>query len=233
MIVAVHQPNYAPWLGYFRKMALADRFVFLDDAAFSKGSVTNRVRILENGRPVWLTVPAKPPIGTPIRAVMPSQPDWPVRHLSRLQNAYRAAPAFDAVWPDMTALYDGLAALDLAEANRVLILRLAERIGVSVRWKRASELDPDPESAGDDRLLALIGASGGVTAYLSGRGGAKYQDDAKFDAAGIAVVYNDYTPPAYPQAGTRGGFEPGLSILDAVFHVGWDGVKPLLDLPGT
>src|SRR5690606_21435204 len=44
-LVAIHQPNYAPWLGYFHKLAQADVFVFLDDAQFSKGSYTNRVQV--------------------------------------------------------------------------------------------------------------------------------------------------------------------------------------------
>lgn len=91
MIVSIHQPNYAPWVGYFRKIAGADHFMFLDDAAFSKGSVINRVRVLEKGKPTWLTIPAKPSLGTAIQDVAIGQVDWPERHLSRLFNAYRGA----------------------------------------------------------------------------------------------------------------------------------------------
>ena len=46
-IVAIHQPNYLPWLGYFHKIAAADIFVFLDDVPFSKGSYINRVKTFE------------------------------------------------------------------------------------------------------------------------------------------------------------------------------------------
>lgn len=227
--VGIHQPNYAPWLGYFRKMALCDHFVFLDDVEFSKGSVTNRVRILENGSSAWLTIPAKPASGTTINAVDPSQPDWPERHLSRLRNVYRKAPAFRSVWPDMEALYDGLAGLSLAQANKSLVLRIAEKLGIETDWSVASDLDPESGQAADDRLIVLLSKVPGATTYLSGRGGRKYQNDDKFEAQGITVAYNDYEAPHYPQAGTE-EFVPGLSVFDAAFQVGWDAVPSLLDL---
>ncbi|MEC8198310.1 MAG: WbqC family protein, partial [Pseudomonadota bacterium] len=53
MIVAIHQPNYFPWLGYFRKMIEADVFIFLDDVQFSKGSYTNRVGIRSGSGRRW------------------------------------------------------------------------------------------------------------------------------------------------------------------------------------
>jgi hypothetical protein len=57
MIVAIHQPNFMPWLGYFYKMAKADRFVYLDSVAFSKGGYTNRVQVKTQAGPRWITAP--------------------------------------------------------------------------------------------------------------------------------------------------------------------------------
>jgi len=58
-IAAIHQPNFFPWLGYFRKMARADVFILLDDAQFQKtgGNWSNRVRIARNGEAVWWSAP--------------------------------------------------------------------------------------------------------------------------------------------------------------------------------
>ena len=60
MTVAIHQPNYFPWVGYFYKIKAADIFIFLDDVDFSKGSYTNRCRIRSWAEPSqmqWLTQP--------------------------------------------------------------------------------------------------------------------------------------------------------------------------------
>jgi WbqC-like protein family len=220
MLVAIHQPNYAPWLGYFHKMAMADVFVFLDDAQFSKGSYTNRVQIGGRGGPRWLTVPVRHAFGAAINAISPAQPEWPRAHLDSLLTAYRDSARFREVWPDVQALYEALPFQSLAAGNSVLVERLAERLGIGTRTLAASSLDVG-SAAGDDRLIAICRQLGNDASYLSGRGGAKYQDEAKFSAAGIPLQYTDFEQRSYPQGGTA--FVAGLSVLDVVFHIGWKG----------
>ena len=60
IIVAIHQPNFFPWLGYFDKICKSDIFIFMDNVQFPKkggGVWTNRVKILINGYADWITVP--------------------------------------------------------------------------------------------------------------------------------------------------------------------------------
>ena len=59
-VVAIHQPNFLPWLGYFDKLARCDVFVLLDSVQFPKKSGTwmNRVQVLVSGEPAWITVPS-------------------------------------------------------------------------------------------------------------------------------------------------------------------------------
>jgi hypothetical protein len=226
-VIAVHQPNYAPWLGYFHKMAHADTFVLLDDAQFSKGSYINRVQVagVSAGKPRWLTIPVQHAFGAAIDAISPARPDWPRAHLDTLLTTYREAACFRQVWPDVQSLYNGLPAGSLAAGNNALIARLAEYLGIGTRTVAASSLDVG-SAKGDDRLIAicrLLGAS----AYLSGRGGAKYQDEAKFSADGIELRYTDFEQRSYPQ--DRATFVAGLSVLDAVFYLGWKGAAALVN----
>src|SRR5690348_1614998 len=58
-MVAIHQPNYIPWLGYFFKIAHVHQFVFLDTVAFSHGSLVNRNTIKTSTGPAWLTIPVR------------------------------------------------------------------------------------------------------------------------------------------------------------------------------
>jgi hypothetical protein len=57
IIVAIHQPQYLPWLGYFDKIDKADKFVFLDTVQFKKNEWQNRNKIRTVHGCQWLTVP--------------------------------------------------------------------------------------------------------------------------------------------------------------------------------
>ena len=224
MLIAIHQPNYLPWLGYFHKIARADCFVFLEQVQYSRGSYSNRVRILDNGCPCWLTQPVRHSFGQPIAEVAFADNAWPDKHLSRLRNAYADSSAFAEIWPELADIYRAMPVASLATANRHLVTALSSRLDLGTEFATDSEFGIST-LAGDDRLIALLGACGSEVSYLSGPGGKKYQDEAKFAAAGIPVTYTDYHPPPYKQSGD---FVAGLSIADALFHFGWAGTAKLI-----
>jgi len=221
--IAIHQPNYIPWLGYFHKIFRADIFVFLDNVQFTKGGFTNRVKVLTPDGGKWLSVPVKVSLGDPIDAVQPTTPDWASRHVDALCNYYKGAACFKAVWPEVRELVLSVPQADLAAVNMHLVQAMTVRLGFSCSFKKSSDLILG--AASDDRLVEIVSllAPGGT--YLSGKGGAKYQDPAKFEAAGLGFAYLNYAPAQYPQG--REDFVAGLSILDAVFHLGFEGAAAI------
>jgi hypothetical protein len=216
MRVAIHQPNFLPWPGYFAKMAQADRFVLLDDAQFSRNNIINRVRILGPGAPRWLTVAVGGHLGDPIDAVQPVDPGWAGRALSLLRNTYGRAAHFRETWPALEAWLLEVPAADLAAINVHLIARLATHLDIGTPLLRARGLGIEGRS--DDRLVAIVASLAPGGTYLSGRGGSGYQDPAKFAAAGLDLAYYAFSAPEYDQGVAP--FQPGLSVIDALFHVG-------------
>ena len=138
MKVAIHQPHYLPWLGYFAKWAAADLFVFLDTVQYEKNGWQNRNRIKTREGPRWLTVPVKARLGTVINAVTvdTSQP-WRARHFALMENAYGAAPAWRQYRDELQAFYgrewDRLAPVAVASAEW-----LAGKLGVTTPTRLAS-----------------------------------------------------------------------------------------------
>ena len=216
--VAIHQPNYLPWLGYFYKISQSDAFVFLDDVQCSKNSFTNRVKILRDGEARWLTQPVSYNFGNTIMAVSIARADWKTAHLDSLKGAYKAAPAFNAVWPDIEAIYDELDGGDLAAVNMNVIQNFCRHLGIVSDIHRSSAIDGQDLSS-DDRLIHLVNKIAPCGCYLSGKGGSGYQDPEKFQDAGIKLRYTDFSPIKYPQCSQT--FISGLSTIDAVFHLGW------------
>ena len=217
--VVISQPMYFPWVGMLEQMALADVFVHLDDAQFSKGGFFNRVQIKTAEGTPWLTVPlAENKLGQALNETQPATHDWSRKHLATLQQTYATAPHGVAmvalVERALEVKYDSLAALSaasmeaLAEAFEVLpgtILRASE-IGVA--------------GTGSDRVLAIC-HSLGATRYVTGHGAADYLDHAAFEAAGVAVEYMDYAKLPYPQL--HGEFTPFVSALDLLANCGQAG----------
>lgn len=224
MIVAVHQPNYLPWLGYFAKMARADLFVFLDDVQFSKGSYTNRVQIARGGQPVWLTVPVRHDFGAAISAVEIARADWVRAHADALRQAYRHARCFKEVSAELEP-WLAVASGRLAIVNMHLIERIALRLGLAARILASSSLGIASDTP-DARLADIVDriAPGGT--YISGGGGAKYQSDEVFASRGVRLDYSDFRPEPYERSGED--FIPGLSIVDALFHLGFEATAALV-----
>jgi hypothetical protein len=224
--VAIHQPHYLPWLGYFAKWASADLFVFLDTVQYEKNGWQNRNRIKTPDGPRWLTVPVKARLGMTV-SVVPidtSQP-WRARHLRSIENAYAKAPRWskyrDALQSFYAREWERLAPLAVDSARW-----LADALGVSPPVRLASDLavsdGPSPDATA--RLVAICRAVGADT-YLAGRDGARYLAAEQFAAAGIAVSTQRYEHPVYGQG--RGEFAPFLSALDLLLMQGDEALRIL------
>jgi hypothetical protein len=222
VVVAIHQPNFLPWLGFFDKLARADCFVLLDDAQFPKkqGNWTNRVRVLIGGAAAFVTVPvvrAYHGVRTIGQMAIDDSNPWRAKTLRTIEQSYSRAPCFDQTWPVVRELIE--APVDnLADFNEVGIRRLAGGLGIDVsKLVRSSTLGVD--STGTERLVELTRAVGGTT-YLSGDGASGYQDDERFGEAGLELRYQRFNPPPYPQRAKQP--VPGLSAIDALMHCGWE-----------
>ena len=229
-LVAIHQPNFLPWLGYFDKLARADVFVLLDDVQFprtSKGTWMNRVKLLVGGKPQWVTVPIVRAEGSEreVREVRidDSQP-WRKKTLRTIEVNYRRAPHFNDAFP----LVEEILATptdNLADFNERGVRRLADQLGLDTsKLVRSSTLEA--RGYATDLMIELTKAVGG-TAYLSGGLAPEaYQEAEKFTEAGVELVYQNFEPPTYPQPVEPP--VPGLSIVDALMNCGAGGTANLV-----
>lgn len=211
LTVSIHQPAYLPWLGYFDRIAASDVFIFLDTVQFEKNSFTNRNRIKTPQGPHWLTVPV---LGqghfdkTLIDLEIDGRQDWKKKHLRSIEQNYRRAPFFAERFDRLATTY-APAHRYLAELCFCQLAFWLHELRIPTRVLRASEMAI--EGSKSDLVLALCRAVGATT-YLSGTLGRDYLREDEFAAAGIALSYQDYAHPTYPQL--YGAFAPALSVID-------------------
>lgn len=212
--VAIHQPQYLPWLAYLDKADQADIFVYLDIVQYQRGGLQNRNQVRRAGQPLWLTVPVQARSGDRIIDVKVADQRWQKKHLSSLQQSYARAPFAER--------RQGLEAILSAEWEHLVDVTIAstewlfDEFRVAAQRVRASELEV--AGARDDLVVSIVKAVGGDR-YLSGRGARGYQDPDKFERAGVELLYQTYEPAAYRQCPPE-PFTPGLSAVDALLNEG-------------
>jgi hypothetical protein len=224
--IAIHQPNYLPWLGFFSKISQADVFIFLDDAQYTKNSLINRVGVLCDGAAKWLTIPVRVPLGTSIRETRPATANWAGQHLERVSNYYREAPAREEALSELASVFASTAASDdIATVNITLIRALASRLGITADFRVASDFRHS-EKRSNERLIALVSSVDERGIYLSGAGASSYQEPDLFRAAGLGIQFTIFSHPVYAQG--KQPFVSGLSAIDAVFWHGWENTGQML-----
>ena len=224
--MTAHQPVYLPWLGLFHKIAVADTFVSFDGVQYLPKDWNNRNRIKTAGGIQWLTVPVitkghreKPIADIEINNALP----WRRKHWSTLVHAYGKAP----FWDDYASVLEDVYARDwhrLAELDEHLLRSLLDVLGINVRFLRASDF----AFAGRKSDLVLdMCTTLEASVYVFGALGRDYADLQAFRRAGVAVRFQDYRHPVYPQL--HGEFVPYLSVIDLVLNCGPDSLEILMN----
>ena len=225
MNVAILQPSYIPWRGYFHQIKKADIFVFYDCVQYDADGWRNRNQIKTPAGPLWLTIPVSAKGHTtgnlPIKdvAMDPVKP-WRTKHWRSLAQNYAKAPNYSKYASLVEGFYNR-SDRSLADFACDLTIAISRELGITdTQFVRSSELPAEGKKT--DRLLSLL-THLGATRYISGPSARAYMEEDKLNAAGIAVEYMEYDYPEYPQL--HGAYHPQLSILDALFNTGEDAAR--------
>lgn len=215
--VCIHQPDFAPWLGFFDRLLEADIFVILDNVQFVRSGWHHRDKIKTPGGAQWLTVPVikKGRYHQAINEVeIDNSRDWRAKHLRTIQTFYGKADCFDEVYPAIDDIYAGKCDR-LIDLNMRLLVWLMERMKIDIDIRFASELGV--KGAKNDLLVGIVQSVSGDL-YLTGQGARSYLDEKRFAEAEIGVRWQSYRHPTYPQL--HDPFIPQLSSLDCLLNCG-------------
>lgn len=229
MNIAMHQPHYFPWLGYFDKIAKVDTFVILDCVQLEKGSQMIRNRVLsDTGEIKYITISAdtKNFLGREYRDILIKNPEeWKTKQINVLKNYYRRANYRE----EGLKLFMNFLENDyptLCEWTCESIKLGCKILDINTNIIYQSDIKYKDEGKKSDLVLSICKALGG-DCYFSGRGGSiAYLDREKFIESKIKIVFQDFEHPVYNQCDYE-NFVPGLSILDIIFNCGIAGTKEL------
>ncbi len=208
--VAIHQPNFLPWLGYFYKIHLCDVFVILDDVQYTKNSHINRTQILSNSGKQWLTVPIKKPH---LKDLIKDVDIFKNEHINNLHKTvkgfYNKSAHYKDI-PEMLFILENIRNYTkLIDVNCDFLKLLISKWFPQKRIEFSSTYNLT--TSGEERIIDLVKSVGG-NEYLSGNGARNYQNEGFFSDKRISLSYINYPTFNYQSISTNTICKP--SILD-------------------
>lgn len=219
LVLASHQPDFFPWMGYFYKIFQSDVFVFSDNVQYSKSGRHNYNQILTATGPMKFTLPIH------YHAVNLSELEIAAddvvieKMLKTIRQEYSKAAHYEEAYPVIEELFRTIPECEsLADFNMRCIIRFCELFGLDQgRVFYASSNIPLKERR-DPRIIEMCGFFG-ATAYYSGVAAKDYHIEEDYRKNEIDLVYSDYQPVIYPQVGDRS--EINMCSIDYVLNCGF------------
>ena len=215
--VAVMQPTYLPWCGYFALLDYVDEFVLLDNVQYSHRSWQQRNRIKGPDGAILLTVPVvSGSKRNEIKKVLIDNSSKPLlKHLKSMQHAYSNSGFYSEIISHIVPILRPPTLL-LSDLNCVLIKEISKILAISTPMVKASDLG----SVGvKEDLLRSICDQLGATEYVSPPGSHDYLDGSSaFKDGRVKLSYFNFVHPTYEQK--FGSFISHLSVIDMLFNVG-------------
>lgn len=222
MKIAIMQPYFLPYIGYFQLIAAVDTFVVYDNIKYTKKGWVNRNRMLRNGSDVTFSLPlAKDSDSLGIVERELAADFDRQKLLSQFKGAYSKAPYFDATFPVLTRVV-------LHEERNLFhyihqsIVQLCNYLDIKTEIRVSSEIPVDHNLKSQAKVLALCEALG-TDIYVNAIGGLELYRHEDFGLRGFKLQFLKSEPFDYPQFTVP--TVPWLSIIDALMFNPLDLVK--------
>lgn len=216
MIITAHQPNYIPWLGFFHRMDLVDKFVIADNVQFTKNMFIQRNKIKTSNGEVILSVPVNVTMDTLIKDVLiDNSQNWRKKHWLSIKYNYNRSPYWEYLSKELEEIYSKNW-VRLYDFNIEIINIIRNKLEIDTELIVLSELNQNFGKKTDQlvNLCKYLNAD----IFFTGSGSKVYIEKEKFDKKNINLVFQNYNHPIYPQR--FGEFASHLSILDLLFNCG-------------
>jgi hypothetical protein len=227
MKVAIMQPYFFPYIGYFQLINSVDEFVIYDNIQFTKKGWINRNRILVNQKDDFISLPLKKDsdyLNVNQRFLSDT---WSVdrkKMLNKIVESYRKAPQFESAYP----LFEKCLMIEESNLFGFIHHSLKETLqylSISTKIKVSSTINIDHQLKSEEKVLAICKAQNAST-YINSSGGIELYSKERFEQNGIRLQFQNSNPINYIQY--KNEFVPWLSILDVLMFNTKDEIKSFL-----
>ncbi len=227
MRLAIMQPYFLPYIGYFQLLNAVDEFILYDNIQFSKKGWVQRNRILRQGNEQLFSLPLKKDsdyLNINQRFLADSYPKEKIKILRKIKSAYIRAPHFVKVQPIIEACFD-FDDWNLFNFifNSIEIIR--NYLQIETNLIISSDININESLSGRDRVISLCKVMKSKK-YINAVGGQKLYDKNYFAKFDIDLQFINTKYFSYKQFDNE--FVPNLSIIDLMMFNSLDQIKEFL-----
>ena len=223
--LAVMQPYFLPYVGYFQLINAADLFIVYDNIKYTKKGWINRNRFLLNGKDAVFSIPLKKDSDSlDIKEREISADFKKSKLLNQIREAYRRAPYFARTFP----LVERIVLEKETNLFKFIlnsIRETCESLAIGTEIVVSSSLRIDHSLPGKTKVLALC-RHVGADVYINAIAGQELYSKEDFSAHGIDLKFLKTKPFEYRQLGDK--FVPWLSIIDVMMFNSPDAISECL-----
>jgi len=225
-LVAIMQPTFLPWCGYFALINHVDKFILLDTVQFARRSWQQRNQIKTAQGAKWLTVPVISK-GLRDQKILDVQIDlsrgFPSKQIRTLEVTYNKTRYFKNFGPELFNIMNNHHK-KLSDLSIEIIKWMCEKFEIKTPFINASEI---PQTGNKENLLVSLCQQIDAKHYVSPPGSHVYLEESDaFNLAKIKLSYFQYQHPIYTQQ--HGSFLSHMSALDLIFNCGYESREILL-----
>jgi hypothetical protein len=230
MKLAIMQPYFFPYIGYWQLIRASDTILLLDDVQFMRHAWIERNRILNpNGGWQYIRVPLEKHSHKELirNIIARDDHDWRAKLIGQLAHYKRVAPYYSEVCEIIRAILDAIQGRSICKINSSIVASLCQALDLRCNILIASECELDYGQISNAGHWALrISEQMGAQEYVNPISGMELFDADEFSSAGIRLTFLKPDEIVYRR---NGSFIPWLSIIDVLMFNGIDGTRLLLD----
>ncbi len=221
--VAVMQPYFFPYIGYWQLIEAVDIFVIFDNVDFIVRGYVNRNEILLQGRRHRITLPVKKASQNK-KIVSIERAEGVEKIVETVAHAYAKAPYFEE---NFGWLKERLTnpETNLAKYLGENLRDLSARLGCATQFCYAGDIQGESDLKGEEKIIDLCRRLS-ATRYINPIGGKALYDKERFAREGVALHFLE--PLIVPYRQRSDGFVPSLSIIDVLMYNGMTKTRSML-----
>lgn len=231
MKLAIMQPYFFPYLGYFQLINAVDKFVIYDDVSFIKGGWINRNYFLLNKRKTLITLPligcSSNKIIKDITVDHSKYNLWRKKFFQSIELSYKRAPYFDNIFILIKSLFlDNVHGLTISEFNFISLRKICQLLNIDTEIVQTSSIYKNKHLNGQNRILDIC-MKENASEYINAIGGKELYDQSSFKSNAIKLSFINTNPYQYQQFNNK--FIPNLSIIDLLMFNSIGNIRILLE----